>query len=545
MSATAQLLKDMGPSKLIIMALVSIALLAGIVLVSGRLGSPTVVPLYSGLDSADSAKIAAELEGMGIYYEMRSGGAQIMVPANKVLTARMTLAKNGLPAASASVGYEIFDKSDTMGASTFVNDVNLVRALEGELGRTISSFSQISRARVHLVLPHKDLFSRQKEEPSASVVLQLKGGQTLETSEIVAISHLVATSVPGLNVNRITIVDTNGRPLKKGAADENDPGVMASNSEEFKVAFEKRMKGTIEDLVGRSVGAGRVEAQVTAEMDFNKIVTSSETYDPDGKVVRSTQTSEESQKSSEGGSGGEVSANTNLPNGEAGASAAGASANNTANVNEVTNYEISKTTKQQISPSGTLKRLSIAVLVDGTYTFDEKTGQGTYQPRPKEDLDQYKSLVKSAVGFDEKRGDTIEVINMKFSTETEATGPQKEQRFGWLINNVTNIIQTIVMGVVITLIIMLVVKPMVKRSFELTKSGAEEVELQSALSGRELDELAEITGHEEALKKKEPLIDMQKFEEKMNSSSLSAINDIVERHPTEAVTIIRGWLENG
>lgn len=543
MGATAQILKEMGPSKLMMMAVVSLALLATIFLISGKVGAPTVVPLYSGLDSGDSAKIAAELEGMGIYYEMRNGGAQLMVPANKVLTARMTLAKNGLPSSSASAGYELFDKSDTMGASSFVNDVNLVRALEGELGRTISSFSQIERARVHLALPHKDLFSRQREEPSASVILQMKGSQPLAGSEITAISHLVATAVPGLNVNRITIVDTNGRPFKKGASDENDPGVMASNSEEFKVSYEKRIKNVIEDLLGRSVGFGKVEAQISAEMDFNKIVTSSETYDPDGKVVRSVQTSEETQTASEGGAGGEVSAGTNLPGGAAGGAGNAGSANNSANVNEVTNYEISKTTTQQIRPSGTVKKLSIAVLVDGTYALNEETGQYDYQPRTEDELSQYTALVKSAVGFDEKRGDTIEVVNMKFITEV--IGPKKDKKFAWLTDDITNIIQTVVIGVVITLIILLVVKPIVRRSFELTKSGADEVELQSALSSRELDELAEITGHEEALKKKEPLIDMQKFEEKMNSSSLGAINDIVERHPTEAITILRGWLENG
>ncbi len=545
MSATAQLLKDMGPLKLIAMAVISVALLAAIMLVSGRLGTPTVVPLYSGLDSADGAKIAAELEGMGIYYEMRSGGSQIMVPANKVVTARMTLAKNGLPSAGASVGYEIFDKSDVMGASSFVNDVNLVRALEGELGRTIGAFSQIEKARVHLALPKKDLFSRQKEEVSASVILQMKGGQTLAAAEVIAISHLVATAVPGLSVNRITIVDTNGRPFKKGASDESDPGVMASNSEEFRVAYEKRIKNEIEDLLSRSVGFGKVEVRISAEMDFNKIVTSTETYDPEGRVARSVQTSEETQKSSEGGAGGEVSAATNIPGGEAAGSSGGGSANNAANVNEVINYEISKTTKQQIQPSGTVKRLSIAVLVDGTYVIDETTKQYAYQPRSKEDLDQYKSLVKSAVGFDEKRGDVLEIVNMKFTTEAEPSGPQKDKKFTWLTNDITNIIQTIVIGIVVTLVIMLIVKPMVKRAFELSKSGAEEIELQASLSGGELDELAEITGHEEALKKKEPLIDMQKFEEKMNSSSLGAINDIVERHPTEAITIIRGWLENG
>jgi flagellar M-ring protein FliF len=543
MSATAQLFKDMGLPKLAILAVASVALIVAIMMVSGRLGAPTVVPLYSGLDAGDSAKIAAELESMGIYYEMRSGGAQIVVPANKMLSARMTLAKNGLPSATASVGYEIFDKSDTMGASSFVNDVNLVRALEGELGRTISSFAQVERARVHLVLPHKDMFSRSKEEASASIVLHMKGSQMLEASEVTAISHLVATSVPGLKLNRITIVDTNGRPFKKGAADENDPGIIASNSEEFKVAYEKRIKNVIEDLLGRSVGFGKVEAQISAEMDFDQDVIDSETYDPDGKVARSVQTSEENQKSSEGGSSGEVSAANNLPGAEGAGSSGNANVSDSANVNEVTNYEISKTNKKHIKQTGAVKRLSIAVLVDGTYTLDEATQQYAYQPRTKEELEQYKTLVKSAVGFDDKRGDTIEVANIKFITEV--LGPTKDKKYSWLTNDITNILQTIVIGIVITLILLLVVKPMVKRSFELSKSGAEEIELQSALTGNELDELAEITGHEEALKKKEPLLDMQKFEEKINSSSLSAINDIVERHPNEAVTIIRGWLENG
>ncbi len=542
MSATAQLLKDMGPTKLLIMAVVGVALFAAILLLSGHLSAPTVVPLYSGLDSEDSAKIAAQLEGMGIYYEMRSGGSQIMVQANKVLSARMTLAKNGLPTAGASVGYEIFDKSDTMGASSFVNDVNLVRALEGELARTIGAFAQVDRARVHLALPKKDLFSRQKEEPSASVVLQLKGNQPLAPAEIAAISHLVATSVPGLALNRITIVDTTGRPLKKGASDENDAGAMASTADEFKVSYEKRVKNVIEDLLSRSVGFGKVEAQVSAEMDFDKVVMDSETYDPEGKVIRSVQTTEDSEKSSEGGGGGDVSVANNIPGGEAAGSSSNAQSNSS-KVGEVTNYEISKTIKKHVKETGTVKRISIAVLVDGTYTFDEATNQYNYQPRTQEELDQFTSLVRSAVGFDEKRGDSIKIVNMKFVTEV--VSPQKEKKFAWLTDDITNIIQTVVIGVVVTLILVLIVKPMVGRAFEMTKSGAEEVELQSALAGGELDELAEITGHEEAVKKKEPLIDIQKFEEKKSNSSLSAINDIVERHPNEAVTIIRGWLENG
>ncbi len=540
MSETAQLLKDIGPVKLIIMLVVCVCLFGAIFFLSNRLANPSVVPLFSGLDSDDSGKIAAKLEGMGVYYEMRSGGAQIMVPREKVLNVRMSLAHEGLPTGRANIGYEIFDKSDKMGVSNFVNNVNLVRALEGELGRTISSFESVESARVHLVMPKQDMFSKKQQDPSASVVLQLKGNQGLERSQIAAIAHLVATAVPGLDVKKITIVDTQGRPFKKGAGDDGDPGFIASTNEEYTVEYEKRIKNEIEELLSRSVGAGRVEAQVSADIDFDRVVMDSEEYNPDGKVARSVQTVEERENSNEGGPGGNVSVTNNLPGGDA-QGASGGAASNTEKVDEITNFEISKTVKKHIKESGTIKKLSIAVLVDGTYAFDEATEVATYKPRPDEELQKLASLVKSAVGFDEKRGDSIQVINMQFSNEVR--GAEKEKKFDWVKRDLGSIIQTLVIGVVITLIILLIVKPMVGRAFEITKSETDEAELQAALAGQDLQELAEITGHEEEIKRKESLIDMDRFEEKMNASSLGAINDIVERHPEEVATIIRGWIE--
>lgn len=540
MSATVQLFRDIGPIKMAVMGVVAIAVFASIIFLSFRLSTPAVVPLFSNLDSQDSAKIASRLEVAGVYYEMRSGGAQIMVPQNKVLSVRMELARDGLPTAGATVGYEIFDKSDAMGVSSFVQNVNLVRALEGELGRTISSFDHVESARVHLVVPKEDLFSKRKQEPTASVVLQMRGNKPLSQSEITGISHLVATAVPGLDVQRITIVDTQGRPFKKGAAADGDPGVMASTSEEFRVQYERRMKNVIEDLLSRSVGMGRVEAQVSAEIDFDRIVTDSEIFDPDGQVARSIQSTEETGAATEAGGGG-VSAANNLPGGDAANSGGGSS--NTTRVDEVTNFEVSKTIKKHIQETGNVKRLSIAVLVDGIYNFDEETEEYNYTPRDENELKQLESLVRSAVGFQEDRGDTLEMINMRFSNDIQ--GVVQEKPFAWLTRDLGSIIQTLIIGAVVTLVILLIVKPMVGRAFEITKSESEEVELQAALVGQELEELAEITGQDEGAKKKaEALIDIDRFEEKMKSSSVAAINDIVDRHPNEAVIILRGWIES-
>jgi len=539
-ATTGQLFKDIGPTKLSMIVGLGLVLVAGFIFLAMKLSTPALTPLFGNLDTSDSAKISAQLESAGIYYEVRAGGSQILVPNDKVLSTRMMLAKEGLPSNNATVGYEIFDKSETMGVSSFVQNVNFMRALEGELARTISSFSSVETARVHLVIPKNNYFSRSKEQPSASIVLTLRGGKSLSDQEVSAISHLVATAVPDLNVNMITIVDTQGRPFKKGAEDENDPGVMASNSAQYRVSFERHIKSVIEDMLSRTVGNGRVEAQVSAEMNFDREVTDSETFDPDGQVARSVQNSEDKGTSTEGGPGGNVSVSGNLPGTEA-VAGANKSASNNDKTNEITNFEISKTQKKHIQETGTLKKLSIAVLVDGNYATDDKTGEVKYTPRSDTDLKAIEGLVKSAVGFNDTRGDKIDVINMRFSSEEAHF--DKPKPFEWITKDLGNIIQTLVIGIIITLVILLIIKPMVGKAFEITKAESSEADLQKALAGGELEELEELTGEVEGLRKKnEPLVNIESLEQRMNTSSLNAINDIVDRHPQEAVTILRSWM---
>ncbi len=540
MSSVPQLLKDISSTKLIAIGVFAVVLIGALIMLGIRMSNPVLSPLFAGLSPDDSTQIVGQLEGMGVSYDIRDGGSQILVPSDQVLRLRMTMAQSGLPSSGSVVGYEIFDKSDTIGASSFVNNVNLLRALEGELARTITSFTHIQTARVHLVIPRRDLFSRQRQEPSASIVLRMRGNKVLDKSEVAAIGHLVATAVPGLSVEKITIVDSSGRPFKLGAQDENDPAMAASTSQEYRLAVERKMKSVIEDIVGRSVGMGKVEAQVSAEIDFDRIVTNAEIYDPEGQVARSVQTSEANEKSSEGDAGN-VTVSNNLPNADANSDNA-ASLSNSTRIEEVTNFEISKTVKNHIKETGTVNRLSIAVLVDGDYQYDAETEEYTYIPRSEEELSKLSSLVKSAVGFNEERGDSIEVINMRFSNEIQ--GDVREGSFEWLKRDLSNIIQTIVIGVVVILVILLIVRPIVSRAFVIAKSERSENDLEEALvGGIPQGELAQLDVSIDDEDEAKEIMDVARFEKKMNSSSLGAINDIVGTHSEETISVIRQWME--
>ena len=213
-----------------------------------------------------------------------------MVPKDQVPRLRMKLAESGLPKGG-GVGYEIFDKSDALGATSFVQNINRLRALEGELARTIRGIDRVQAARVHLVLPERPLFSRDKADPSASIVLKMRG--TLEPQQVRAIRHLVATAVTGLKPQRVSVVDETGRLLADGTADDGPGGVSADDR---KVTFERRMREQVESIITSVVGPGRARVQLTADFDFNRITQTSDKFDPDGRVVRSSQTREESHR---------------------------------------------------------------------------------------------------------------------------------------------------------------------------------------------------------------------------------------------------------
>jgi flagellar M-ring protein FliF len=266
-------LKRLGAGRLAAMGAVTIALVGFFAFVIMRFSQPAMLPLFTGLDVKDASAIVKELESSGTSYELRGDGSTVMVPAEQVARLRMSLAQSGLPSGG-GVGYEIFDKGDSLSATSFVQNINQLRALEGELARTIRGLDRVDLARVHLVIPERALFQRDREPPSASIVLKVRGG--LEPGQIRAVRHLVATAVEGLKPERVSIVDESGALLADGAGNQQAEG----GGDDRQAAFERRLSEQVQRIVESVVGGGRARVQVAAELDFNRITQTQDLYDP-------------------------------------------------------------------------------------------------------------------------------------------------------------------------------------------------------------------------------------------------------------------------
>jgi flagellar M-ring protein FliF len=547
MNAMVQTIRNLNQMKLMAMIGTAVVMIAFFAYISLRVAAPNFAPLYSAVPVEEGGKIVAELELENVPYELRRNGTQILVPSDQVDKLRLKLAQKGLPAQGSMTGYEIFDKSDTLGTSNFVLNINQLRALEGELSRTIASFETVETARVHLVTPKRELFSRDAMEPTASVAVKLRATAGLSKNEIAAIRNLVASAVPGLKPQRVTIVDSRGALLAKGVDEANDPNAVSEDAENFRAEYEKNMVTRLERLLEQSVGMGKVKAEVNADIDFNRTVRNSEKYDPEGQVARSIQTVKEDENANEKSASDTVSVANNLP--AAQANSAGGTNNSTARkrVEETTNFEISKEVTNSIKEAGIVRRLTVAILVDGVYATDAE-GNATYTPRSEEELKKLESLVQSAIGYDTKRGDDVRVVNMQFAPPPEdmfTTSP-----FDWLKQDLNSIIQTIVLGGVAILAILLVIRPLVARAIESAEAAAKEDEMEQAalaapsIAARLSDQSRlKLDGEEgEVGDETEDMINIDRIQGKLRSSTYTKINNMVDKHPEETVQILRQWL---
>ncbi|PZQ48490.1 MAG: flagellar M-ring protein FliF, partial [Micavibrio aeruginosavorus] len=277
MNSFLETLKQLGPARLAIMGSVLLGLMVFFIFVSLRVSSTEMNLLYSDLSSMDSGAMVAKLEEAQIPYEVSSDGTRIEVPDTEVGRARMLLAEAGLPNGG-SLGYELFDKQSGFGTTNAVQNINALRALEGELSRTISTLEPVRSARVHLVLPQRELFARETRPASASVALGLRPGKRIEQEQVAAIQSLIASAVPELKMEQVSIIDQNGNLLARGGESAENQATM--KAEELRLKNEQRLIQTIEDLVGRTVGYGKVRASVTAELNFDRTTTAEETYNP-------------------------------------------------------------------------------------------------------------------------------------------------------------------------------------------------------------------------------------------------------------------------
>ena len=536
MNVFRQLIGSLGAGRVLMMGGIAVGVIAFFIFLTSRLTAPDMGLLYADLAMEDSSRMVAKLESMNVPYQIRGNGNQIMVPRDQVLRLRMTMAQEGLPQGG-SVGYEIFDQTNALGQTSFVQNLNYVRALEGELSRTIRSLGRISAARVHLVLPRRELFGRDTREPSASIILRTSG--QLERGQIAAIQHLVAAAVPKLATSRVSIVDDKGNLLARGG-DGEGAGAANTGLTEYQSAIENRMKRAVEELIERTVGAGKVRATVSAEIDFDRVTTNDEVYDPDSQVVRSTQTIEEQSQSTDSDGNTPVTVGTNLPEAQAPQDASGVkSSSNNRRTEETVNFEISKTNRTKVHETGVIRRLSVAVLVDGVYTRGADGAQ-TYTPRGEEELQRYVALVRSTVGFNQQRGDTVEVVNMPFSAP-EAIEEPPPPFLGLAKADYLKIGEFFVFIIIALLVLLFVVRPIISRSFKVAQASEEGLASAEGVQEVEAQQRAQLEAQRKA-EEEEMLVNMAQVEGRVKASTVKKIGDIVDKHPDEALSIIRSWL---
>ncbi|KAA0579731.1 flagellar M-ring protein FliF [Azospirillum sp. B21] len=549
MNNLLQTLRNLGPARLAAIGGVGLLLIGFFVYLTTRLSTPEMELLYAELQQTEAAAIAKKLEEAKVPFTVDKTGTKIMVPADQVGPMRMRMAAQGLPSGG-SVGYELFDKGEGFGATSFMQNINHLRALEGEMARTVQTLNGVQQARVHLVLPKRELFARQQNPATASVFLKLRPGAQLSRENIQAIQQLIAASVPNLDPNRISIVDDKGKLLARGTGSDTAEAMMAS-AEEKKQAYEGRLARTIEDLLGRTLGYGKVRAEVSADLDFDRITTQSEIFDPESQVVRSTQTVTESNESSDRDPLAPVTVDQNLPTSQASSSASPLSSNKSNRNEETINYEITKTTKSHVREAGTVRRLSVAVLVDGTYQTS-KDAPPAYQPRSEQEIESIKALVRSAVGLDAVRGDSLEVINLRFWSPEDDIQKPEELFMGMTKDDLFRIAEMVVLGIVAVLIILLVIRPLISRAFEkaemqeedemdrlLTDQAGMPAALAAPTGALAQDLALEAAQADEEL---EQMIDINRVEGRVRASSLRKVGEIVDKHPEEAVSILRNWL---
>lgn len=403
--------------------------------------------LFSNLTGGDAANIVTKLKEKKIPYQISAAGDVVSVPADRVSELRLELAAGGIPQGG-GVGFEIFDNK-TFGTTDFEKQLNFRRALQGELSRTINSLDEIQQSRVHIVLPKDSLFVDQQKKTTASVTIRLKSGKKLKPSQIEGIGHLVASSVEGLSAADVMIVDSQGNIISQNSTGDSRLAQMTTSQAEYKKNIEKDMAGKIQTMLENVVGPGKAAVRVSADLDFRIMEKTEELYDPESPVIRSTQKQMDRAT-------GPIPAP-----GRAAAPAAPAPAGPEKEKSEETvNYEINKVVSKTVMPVGEVKKLSIAVLVDGIYKKDSKDAL-VYEDRAKKDIDAIEDLVRKSAGLDTRRGDQVVVSSMPFNrpdVEQGMTSLPWQDRLAPFFP----IIKYVVILIALVLIILIVIKPLVQ-----------------------------------------------------------------------------------
>ncbi len=446
----------LGRTRLIALAATGIGIVLALFFGLNTVMAPSFAPLYSDLSLGAASRVVSALEQDGFQVELSGGGAIVSVPSGDVPRARMSLAEKGLPD-EGSPGWELFDQSSGLGMNTFMQQVSRLRALEGELARSIQTIEGIDAARVHLVMPDREAFSRSRPDPSASVIVRGRATQQISRRQGLAIRALVASAVPNLSPNRVTVLSASGETILSEEVD-GEVTLQAAGA-----SIEERLGRNITEILTARVGAGNARVQVNVDLSTEREVIRNQSFDPTQQVVRSSETRDEDQSDKETASG-EVGVAGNLPPALAGDPAAGpVSANTSTRTDEIVNYEIGSTQSETVREPGAIQKVSVAVLVNGIYNVADD-GTVSYEERGAEELDRLAQLVQSAIGYDAERGDAVSIDSLRFMDYSMDVGAPVGPSVGQVVAaNFMSILRGVFALAVVAAVLFFGVTPVLRR----------------------------------------------------------------------------------
>ncbi|MBO9428621.1 flagellar basal-body MS-ring/collar protein FliF [Sulfitobacter sp. R18_1] len=547
-------LKALGKGRLIILSGVLIITVLAVFFGVRAVTKPVYSTLYNGLSPTSASEMVRTLEQGGFQVQISSDSSVVMVPQGDIARARMILAENGLPNDGAP-GWELFDQGGSLGMNTFLQKVNSRRALEGELARSIQTIKGIDAARVHLVLPEREAFSRERADPTASVVIRTNLSFSMDKKQALSIRHLVSSAVPGLSPNKVTVTTNSGEVL---AAEDVDGVSGEVTLQSVRSSLEDRYARAVEKILTARVGSGNARVQVSVDVTTERRVVTEQSFNPNEQVVRSTETSTKSEEDTQQDAS-DVSVGNNLPENLAGDGAGGPSSKNTREEsNEIVNYEIGSTLSETVYEPGDVERISVAVLVNGI--FEREDGTVEYKERDPEELELLKELVKTAIGFQDGRGDSVSVRSLRFMDYSMDVGePIGLSIMQVLTENIMTIIKWIFALLIVVAVLALGLKPTLRAiappapvKDEDEEAVSEDGETPSEAAAKPdqggSDDAAErptpdaLKSVQEKAQKDEEMISVMSVQGGVRKQRLTHLGDMVDKDQEETLKLIRAWM---
>jgi len=528
---------------------VATAALASIVFGIANVNAPDYLPLYRNLSPSDSARIEATLISAGFNVQVSDDGTVVNIDRLSMARARMTLAETGVPI-KGDPGWELFDNQSGLAMNSFLQKVNRLRALEGELARSIQTLNGVVSARVHLVLPEREAFSREQSEPRASVVVRAEGARSISRKQAIAIRNLVASSVAKLELNRVTVLSAAGELI---LAEEGSTG--SETMQTSRTAIEDRLAREVENILTARVGAGNARVRVNVELNSTRETIFVESFDPDQKVVRSSETKLNERTTTE--SAGNVGVENNIPSALVQPEGNGSGAEQT-DSGELVQYEIGSTKHEIIKEAGEIKRISVAVLVNGVFTLDG--AEVSYSERDPAEIERLGELVKTAVGFTDDRGDTVSIDSFRFMDYSMELGEPVSFSIGQQISrNVGSIVRGLISLAFIAIVLLLGLRPTLRliREQQAVLPNAPNENLLPRSDGAAETNTPPITspalmavggvekpGLQQVIEpsSKDELINAAGISGRLQKSRIESFQQLASDRPDQVVRVLRSWM---